>query len=133
MRASPPYAITISPPEPDVETLGDHYNKRVPLPCIPEYHDLSRDSQLMKPTVTLQALNQISLVSIPTNTNRYLGVEACQSHHMYNTTVCVHAYHMLDSHHIYLAPCNEYLLSNAYLVSTELDKASRNNEYQASV
>ena len=34
-----------------VETLGDTYYQGVPLPHIPEYRDLNRDSQLMKPTV----------------------------------------------------------------------------------
>ena len=33
-----------------VETLGDPYYKRVPLPRVPEYHNLSQDSQLTKST-----------------------------------------------------------------------------------
>ena len=34
-----------------VETFEDSYYKRVPLPRVPEYHDLSQDSQLTKPTI----------------------------------------------------------------------------------
>ena len=33
--------------------LGDPYYKRVSLPRIPEYRDLSRDLQLTKPTVEI--------------------------------------------------------------------------------
>ena len=42
----------------DVETLGGLYYKRVPLPHIPEYRDLSRDSQLTQTTVETADVEQ---------------------------------------------------------------------------
>ena len=52
----------------DVETLGDPYYKRVPLPCVPEYHNLSQDSQLTKPSVKFAAVEPTIISNYP---NRY--------------------------------------------------------------
>ena len=43
----------------NVETLGGPYYKRVPLPRVPEYRDLSQDSQLTKPSVKFAAVEPI--------------------------------------------------------------------------
>ena len=82
---------------PAVETLGDPYYKRVPLPRVPEYRNLSQDPNLMKPPVKFanhqlssQSLNQISAAIIPTDIVRYLDVDARQSRQRASD------YHMLD-------------------------------------
>ena len=73
-----------------VETLGGPYYKRVPLPRVPEYRDLSQDSHLTKPSVKSQPLNKILSAIIPTDIVRYLDVDERQSH------LHVSDYHTLD-------------------------------------
>jgi hypothetical protein len=46
-----------------VETLGDPYYKRVPLPRVPEYRNLSQDSQLTKPSVKTTTAVEPNIVS----------------------------------------------------------------------
>ena len=45
-----------------VETLGDPYYKRVPLPHIPEYRAISQDSQLLKPTAEIATV-ELNIIS----------------------------------------------------------------------
>ena len=51
-----------------VEILGDPYYKIFPLPCVPEYRNLSQESQLMKPTVTFAAVEPNIISNCP---NKY--------------------------------------------------------------
>ena len=54
-----------------VETLGDPYYKRVPLPRVPEYRNLSQDSQLTKSTVKFAAVEPTIISNYP---NGYLKI-----------------------------------------------------------
>ena len=57
-----------------VETLGDPYYKRVPLPRVPEYRNLSQDSQLMKPSVkTTTAVEPNTISDYPNGYRRIFG------------------------------------------------------------
>ena len=51
-----------------VEILGDPYYKRVPFPRVPEYSNLSQDSQLTKPSVKFVAVEPNIVSNYP---NRY--------------------------------------------------------------
>ena len=59
----------------DVETLGGLYYKRVPLPHIPEYHDLNRDSQLAKPVVEIAGVAPNIISNCP---NGYYHIVGCR-------------------------------------------------------
>ena len=56
-----------------VETLGDPYYKRVPLPRVPEYRDLSQDSQLTKPSVKFAAVEPNILSDYPNGYRKIFG------------------------------------------------------------
>ena len=57
-----------------VETLGDPYYKRVPLPHVPEYRNLSQDSQLIKPSVkTTTAVEPNAISDYPNGYRRVFG------------------------------------------------------------
>ena len=55
----------------DVETLGDPYYRRVPLPRIPEYRDLSRDSQLINQAVEIAGVEPNILNGYPNGCQIY--------------------------------------------------------------
>ena len=56
-----------------VETLGDPYYKRVPLSRVPEYRNLSQDSQLIKPTVKLAAVEPHIISDYPNGYRKIFG------------------------------------------------------------
>ena len=57
----------------NVKTLGDPYYTRVPLSRIPEYHDLSRDSQLMKPTFEIAGVEPNIIGNYPNGYKKIFG------------------------------------------------------------
>ena len=56
-----------------VETRGDPYYKRVPLPRVPEYCNLSQDSQLMKPSVKIAAVESNIISNYPNGYHKIFG------------------------------------------------------------
>ena len=56
-----------------VETLGDPYYKRVPLPRVPEYRNLSQDSQLTKPSVKFAAVEPNIISDYPNGYRKIFG------------------------------------------------------------
>ena len=56
-----------------VEILGDLYYKKNPLPGIPEYRDLRRDSQLMKPTVEIVGVELNIISNYPSGYEHIFG------------------------------------------------------------
>ena len=56
-----------------VETLGDPYYKRVPLPRVPEYSNLGQDSQLMKPSVKIAAVESNIISNYPNGYHKIFG------------------------------------------------------------
>ena len=64
---------SINLPLPDVETLGDPYYKRVPLPRVPEYRDLSQDSQLTTPSVKFTAVEPNIISDYPNGYREIFG------------------------------------------------------------
>ena len=59
----------------DVETLGGLYYKRVPLPHIPEYRDLSQYVQLTKPAVEIIGIEPNIVRNYP---NGYQQIFGCR-------------------------------------------------------
>ena len=64
---------------PFVDTLGDPYHKRVTLPRIPEYRDISRDFQLLKPTVEIVGVEPNISSDYPNGYKRIFGRRRAQS------------------------------------------------------
>jgi hypothetical protein len=56
-----------------VKTLEDPYYKRVPLPRVPEYRNLSQDSQLTKPSVKFAAVEPNILSDYPNGYRKIFG------------------------------------------------------------
>ena len=86
-----------------VETLGDPYYKRVSLPRVPAYRDLSQDSELKKNCqLSLQPLNQILSAIIPTDITIYLDIDARQSQLRVKSHLRERDYHTLDIYIIFI-------------------------------
>ena len=56
-----------------VETLGGPYYKRVPLPRVPEYRNLSQDSHLTKTSVKFAASEPIIINNYPNGYRKIFG------------------------------------------------------------
>jgi hypothetical protein len=56
-----------------VETLGDPYYKRVPLPRVPEYRNLIQDSKMTKPSVKFAAVEPNIISDYPNGYRKIFG------------------------------------------------------------
>ena len=107
---------TWSLPYRPIETLGDPYYRRVPLPRIPEYRDLSRESQLTKQAVEIAGVEPNSLNGYPNGCQSYPnGYQKIFGRRRSTRTMTDHSVVAWlpcarYRHNIYLAPCNKHLL-----------------------
>ena len=82
-----------------VETLGDPYCKRVPLPRFPEYRNLGQDSQLSKPTVKFAAVEPNIISNYLNGYHKIFGRRRLPT-----TPSCELLSYARYRHNIYLAP-----------------------------